>query len=135
MGYTVSYRTCQPLSPEREAAVRGAADAFNAGRAWVLHLVRNEQDGHLVCFMEPAEKPDGEPAAGSSKWPGAYEGKCLLDGLCDISRACQVDWEIRDTYCLRPVGVIRNGECHADPEAQAEALRHMGEVMRRRSLN
>jgi hypothetical protein len=78
--------------------------------------------------------PDGDPVGGKThQWPGAYEAKCLLDGLCGISRDCKVDWEIHDPYGLRPVGIILGGECHADPEAQAEAVRNMGEVLRRRS--
>jgi hypothetical protein len=36
MAYPVIYRTCQPTSPEQEAAIRSAADAFNQGRALVL---------------------------------------------------------------------------------------------------
>lgn len=134
MGYTLSYRSCHRVDPEQETAIRRAADAFNDGRAWVLTFLKNEADGHLVCVMQSTEKPDGE-AGGAPKWPGPYEAKCLLDGLCGISRECKVDWEIRDSYCLRPIGVIRNGVCHSDPEAQAEAVRNMGEVLSRRSLN
>jgi hypothetical protein len=134
MGHTLTYRTCQPLSPEQEAAVRSAADAFNQGRAWVLTFFRDERDGHLTCYMEPSDRPDGNPAGGKTlQWPGPYEAKCLLDGLCGISRDCQVDWEIHHPYGLRPVGVIRGGVCHADEEALAEATRNMGEVLRRRS--
>ena len=134
MAYTVSYRSCLPVRPEQEAAVRKAVDAFNQGRVWVLSISRNEIDGCLVCLMKSTEQSDGK-TGGARHWPGAYEVKCLLDGLCGISRDCQVDWEIRDTYCLRPLGIIRNGECHADPEAQAEAARNMGEVLFRRPIN
>jgi hypothetical protein len=134
MAYTVSYRTCEPVGPEQETAVRRAADEFNQGRVWVLSISRNEIDGCLVCLMKSTEQTDAT-AGGARQWPGAYEVKCLFEGLCGISRDCQVDWEIRDTYCLRPLGVIRNGECHADPEAQAEAARNMGEVLSRRPIN
>ena len=134
MGYTVTYRTCQPTSPEQEAAIRSAADAFNQGRTWVLAFLRNERDGHLICSMKANETPDeGGAASKAPQWPGPYEVQCLLDGLCGISRDCQVDWEIHDPYGRRPVGIIRGGQCHADPEAQAEATRNMGEVLRRRA--
>jgi hypothetical protein len=49
----------------------------------------------------------------------------MLDALCDISRDCLVDWEIRATYSPRPVGSIRAGICHSDLEAHAEAMRQM----------
>ena len=134
MGITLTHRTCQPISPEQEAAIRLAVDSFNQGRTWVLAFLRDERDGHLICSMKPNDMPDDDPAAGTApQWPGAYEAKCLLDGLCGISRDCKVDWEIHHTYSLRPIGVIRGGECHSDPEAQAEAARNMGEVLRRRS--
>lgn len=134
MGYTLTYRTCQPLSPEQEAAVGLAADAFNQGRTWVLTVRRDDRDGHLTCAMELKDGSGGlPPGEQTPRWPGYYEAKSLLDGLCGISRDCQVDWEIHDPYGLRPIGVIRGGVCHADPEAQAEAVRNMGEVLRRRS--
>lgn len=129
MGDRLSYRTCQPIGPEQEAAISLAADAFNQGRAWVLTVVRDERDGHLICRMKEKDQPAGDPAAG--KWPGPYEALGLLKGLCGISRDCKVDWEIHDPYGLRPVGIIRGGECHADSEAQAEAVRNMGEVLLR----
>jgi hypothetical protein len=134
MGYTLTYRSCQPVSPEQEATVRAAADAFNQGRAWVLTFLRDERDDHMSCFMEPSESPGGEPPGEKPPlWPGAYEGKCLLDGLCGISRDCQVDWEIHEPYGLRPVGYIRGGVCHADREAQIEAARNMVETRRQRA--
>jgi hypothetical protein len=81
--------------------------------------------------MKPIDVPDGDPAAG--KKPPPYEHKCLLEGLCGISRECKVDWEMHVTYGLRPVGFIRAGECHWDQEAWAEALRNMCDNMARRS--
>ncbi|MCI0640551.1 MAG: hypothetical protein L0Y72_06410 [Gemmataceae bacterium] len=130
MGYTLSYRSCNSVSPEQEAAIRQAADAINQGRTWTLAFEKDERDGHLLCAMKSAEVPDGTRAAGEArKWPGPYEAKCLLDALCTISHDCKVDWEIRDTYCLRPIGLIRDGVCHADKEAQEEAARNMAEVL------
>jgi hypothetical protein len=131
---TLTYRTCQLISPEQEAAIRLAVDSFNQGRTWGLTLRRDEHDGHLICGMKPIDVPDGDPAAGKeAKWPGAYEARCLLNGLCGISRECKVDWEVHQTYGLRPVGYIRTGECHDDPEASAEAGRNMCEVLPQRS--
>jgi hypothetical protein len=133
MGHTLTYRSCAPVGPDREAAVRQAVDAFNRGRPWVLALSRDPQDGHLTCTTEPSGGPDGRPSGERPPWPGPYEAKCLLDALCGISRDCEVDWEIRATYSRRPVGVIRGGECRADPEAHAEAVRDMGERLNRRA--
>jgi hypothetical protein len=134
MAYTVSYRTCQPLSPDQEAAVRLAADSFNQGRSWVLSFRRDDRDGRLTCRMAPKDLPEGDPAAWNSlPWPGAYEAKCLLDGLCRISRDCSVDLEIHDPYGRRPIGIIRGGECIADEEARVEAMRNMAEVHRRKN--
>jgi hypothetical protein len=133
MGYTLTYRSCAPVDPEREAAVRQAVDAFNQGRDWILVLRKNQEDGHLTCSMEPNGGPDDRPAGAVPPWPGPYEAKCMLDALCGISRDCGVDWEIWATYSLRPVGVIRGGECHDDPEAHAEAVRNMAERLNRRN--
>jgi hypothetical protein len=134
MGYTLTFRTCQRPTREQEAAVRLAADAFNQGRTWVLTVRRDERDGHLTCSMEPIDPPGGGPARGGTPgWPGAYEAQCLLEGMCGISRDCKMDWEIHDPYGLRPIGTIRGGDCHSDPEAQSEATRNMGDVLRRRA--
>lgn len=130
----LTYRTCQPLRPEQVGAIQLAADSFNRGRNWVLTFRQDESDGHLTCGMEPSSLPHGDPAGRkTSQWPGPYEAKCLLDGLCGISRDCKVDWEIHDPYGLRPIGIIRDGECYADAEAQAEAVRNMGDVLQRGS--
>jgi hypothetical protein len=91
-------------------------------------------DGHLMCTMEPSDDSGGDrPSSEGTRWPGPYEAKCLLDALCGISHDCKVDWEIRATYSPRPVGVIRNGECHADQEAHVEAVRSMGEKLNGRA--
>jgi hypothetical protein len=76
--------------------------------------------------MELKADLEGDRAsARKQRWPGPYEAKCMLDALCDISRDCQVDWEIRATYAERPVGIIRAGVCHSDQEAHEEAIRGM----------
>jgi hypothetical protein len=134
MAYTLTYRTCQAFSSEQEANLRRALDAFNQKRTWVLSIHRDDGDGHLACVMKCVAASGGEPVGEKMpQWPGAYEVQCLLDGLCGISRDCQVDWEIHDPYGLRPVGFIRKGQCHADPAAQTEALQNMQAVLRRRS--
>src|SRR5262245_23702506 len=126
MGHTLTYRSCSPVDPGRDAAIRQAADAFNRGREWILAFATDPRDAHLMCTMEPSEAPTAERSSGNvSRWPGPYEAKCLLDALCAISRDCGVDWEIRATYSQRPVGTIRGGQCYDDPEAHAEAIRHM----------
>jgi hypothetical protein len=136
MGYTISYRSCHPVTPDQETAIRQAAESFNQGREWVLNLQRNPNDGHLLCFMKSIQTDDGKQAAGPARsWPGAYEAKCLLEALCGISRDCKVAWEIRDPHCARPIGIIRDGACHADPEAQAEAARNMVEAHSRTPRN
>ena len=125
MGH-LTYHTCQPVDTEREAAIRRAADAFNEGRDWVLLFQREPASGNLIGTMEPKAELDGDCAGtGKQRWPGPYEAKCILDALCDISRDCQVDWEIRATYAARPVGTIRDGVCHSDQEAHEEAIRGM----------
>ena len=134
MAHTLTYRSCHPVDPDREAVIRQTADTFNRGRPWVLSFTRDQRDDHLTCVMEPSDDPDGcRPSGEVPRWPGPYEAKCLLDALCGISRDCKVDWEIRATYSPRPVGVIRGGECRADPEAHAEAVRIMAERLDRRA--
>lgn len=130
MADRLSYRSCHPVSPEQEAAVRRAAAPANEGQAWVLVFQRDAHDGHLAAVMRPS---DEAAAGGWSNWPGPFEAQRLLDALCAISRDYGVDWEVHGKYALRPVGVIRGGVCHADNEAMAEAARNMGEVYRRGS--
>jgi hypothetical protein len=134
MGHTLRYRTCQAIDPDREAAIRCAAEALNRGRSWVLAFTRDHGDGRLRCTMEPADDPDGRrPDGARARWPGAYEARSLLDRLCGISRECDVDWEIWAKYGPRPVGVIRGGECIDDPEGHADAVRAMREDLDRRA--
>src|SRR6266705_1651457 len=134
MGYTLSYRSSHPVGPEQDAAIRQAADSVNQGRTWVLTFLRDVRDGHLFGAITYNGKPDGDRAArAASTWPGPFEGKQLLDALCSISRDCGVDWKIRDDTCLRPIGVIHAGVCHADQEAMAESARNRGEILRRKA--
>ncbi|HEX5034233.1 MAG TPA: hypothetical protein VFW62_07120, partial [bacterium] len=64
MGSTLFYRTCQPVSPEREAAIRSAADLFNRGRSWVLAFDRNVDSGRMVCRMATTGPPEISPLTG-----------------------------------------------------------------------
>jgi hypothetical protein len=135
MGSTLFYRTCQTVSPEREAAIRSAADSFNRGRSWVLAFDWDKDSGRLVCRMATTGPPDISPVTGKVReWPGPYEAQCLLEGLCAISRDLHIDWEIHDPYSVRPLGVIRDGRCHHDPEAIAESVLRMGEDLRNRGV-
>ena len=128
MSFSVYCRTCRPVSPEEERAIRSAAEAFNRGRTWVLAFDRDESTGQLVCRMKSTGPPEFSPATGRVlEWPGAYEAQCLLEGLCAIAREQAIDWEIHNPYSVRPVGFIRNGVCLNDPEGHAESLRRMGE--------
>jgi hypothetical protein len=123
MGHTLTYHSCQPVDAEREAAIRKAVDTFNVGRDWILHLLKEPATGKLIGTMElKSELDSGRASAGKQRWPGPYEAKCMVDALCDISRDCQVDWEIRATYAARPVGTIRGGVCQSDQEAHEEAM-------------
>jgi len=134
VGVTLAYRSSHPVGHEQEATIRQAADAVNHGRSWILTFLIDQRDGCLFGAITPNQRPNGECAVGEARtWPGAYEAQCLLDALCSISRECGVDWEIRDDACLRPIGVIRAGVCHADHEAMAESARNRGEILRRKA--
>jgi hypothetical protein len=91
-----------------------------------------------MCYMEPAAAADGnrDPAGRAERsappWPGPYEAQCLLEGLSGIARDCRVDWEVWDPYGPRPIGIIRDGVCHSDAEAIAEAARKHNEALLRR---
>ena len=64
MGYTLTYRSSEPLTPQREAAIRLAADSFNQGRSWVLTISRHDSDGRLTCAWNLAIRPTRMPTVG-----------------------------------------------------------------------
>jgi hypothetical protein len=131
MASKLSFRTCESPSPEAETVIRTSLDRFTKGRSWAITFTWDLDDGRLIGAMRPLEPPRGSGAK-VPFWPGPYETQCLFERLADLSREGWADWELHDHYGLRPVGYIRRGLCAADPEAQVEAARHMGEVIRRK---
>lgn len=125
MGVTLTYRSCHPVRHEQETQIRQAADVANREQSWILTIFRDERDGRLYGAIAPAPGAESDRVGGAARtWPGPYEAQRLLDALCGISRETGVEWEIRDDTCLRPIGVIRGGVCHADHEAMAESARN-----------
>lgn len=127
MGFSVYYRSTEPLSAEQVTAVRKAADAECRRRTWLscepVKLFGAEPDGCLLGGSKPNFHPrpdDAASAAGSGLPDGTLRD--LVDALCRISREHGVDWELCHDEAPGPMGYIRDGECDPGLLDQVDAL-------------
>ena len=137
MGFSIYYRSTEPVPTEREFEIRRAIGVENEGRSWLscepINLFGAQTDGHLFGGSKPNFHPDPDDAA-SAAASGLPDGSVrdLIDGLCRISRDHGIDWEITHDEAPGPIGCIRRGVC--DPglldqvDARADLAAFLGEL-------
>ena len=146
MGFSISYRSTRPVSPQEAVAIRRAADQESAGRTWlscepVHFFVEGPEDqGWLFGASKPNFSPHPDDAASAASEGLPYgDVRDLFDILCRLSRDHGIDWEISHYLEPGPAGYIRDGVCDPRlrglPEALADMARLIGEYERGESLD
>jgi len=131
MGFSVNYRSTEPIESDRALAILSAADGLNKGRTWLscepLCLLANDADGRLIGGSKPTFEPhpDDVAAAALEDLPDGTV-RDLLNALCELSRRHNVDWEISHDYDPGPIGFIRDGVADEGLIGQIDAL---GEIV------
>jgi hypothetical protein len=133
MGFSVSYRSTEPVAKPVQDAIHQAADAANEGRTWLSCepvLFFRSEDGYLEGSSKPnfMPHPDDVASAASEDLPDGTT-RDMLDILCRLSRDHAVDWEIRHDHSEGPVGYIQGGVCDDEVLAQIEAFADLGDIL------
>jgi len=125
MGFSVSYRSTNPLSPAQIAAIQYATDQLNEGRSWLSceppHFYENSEPGCLKGGSKPAFELDPIEIA-QVEQEGLPDGTLadLIEILCVLSRDHGVDWEIGHDFGF--IGNIVDGDADAAVGQFVEAL-------------
>src|SRR5437016_5928350 len=115
MGFSIYYRSTKRVDPATTAAIRNSADDLIEGRTWLscepVGFFQDQPDGHLFGGSKPNFQPDPDDAA-SAEQEDLPDGtvRDLLDILCELSRAFEVDWELSHDHDPG-LGFIRKGNC------------------------
>lgn len=139
MGFTVYYRSVQPIDPQLQAAIKELAQRKCGGRTWLgcepVNFFSSE-DGYLLGGSKPNFMPDTEDAedAGSEGLPDGTLSD-VVEILCEISRQHAVDWEIRHDHAEEVVGHIRDGVCDDELREQLAEIEDLVQAMREMGLD
>ena len=136
MGFSIYYRSTQPVSPEEAAAIRRAADQASEGRTWLscepvhFFVEEPEDDGRLFGGSKPNFSPHSDDVASAAS-EGLPDGEVrdLFAVLCRLSRDHGIDWEISHDHEPGPVGYIRDGVCDARLRGLSEALADLAGII------
>jgi hypothetical protein len=139
MGFTIYYRSTQPVAPADSEAIREAARVANEGRTWLscepVHFFPGA-DGNLQGGSKPNFMPHPDDAAAAAR-AGLPDGttRDMLDILCRLSRDHAVDWEISHDHSGGPIGYIRSGVCDDVVLAQIEGFADLGDILGELGMN
>ena len=134
MGFSVYYRTTEPVEPATRAAIDATCAKLCRGRTWLscepVWFFGADDDGHMMGGSKPNFMPHPDDVA-SAMSEGLPDGTVqdALDVLCQLSRDHRVDWEISHDDSGGPIGFIRSGQ--ADPEVlvRIEAFASLGDIL------
>jgi len=99
-----------------DRAIEQAAGDLSRGRSWLscepVAFYPRQDDGHLLGGSKPNFQPHADDAAAAAL-SGLPDGTVhdLIEILCKLSNAFQVDWEFSHDHAPGPIGFIRGGVC------------------------
>lgn len=134
MGFTVYYRSTEPLESDKAEQIRFALRAENEGRTWLscepAHLFQDQADGHLLGGSKPNFTPHPDDIA-SAEADGLPDGTLMdvLRILCDISEVHGVDWEFSHDHDPGPIGSIMNGMPDSRLVGELEQISELGSLL------
>jgi hypothetical protein len=101
MGFDISYRTTEQLSPKLQQEVIATAKVLYENHSWVRLYgpTLSDEGGYLVGDSRLSPTVDEEDAK-DCRSDGKPDGTCLdlLDALVHLSRMYQVDWAIEHDH-------------------------------------
>lgn len=134
MGFSLYYRTLEPVGVDRAEAIRTAAASLSRGRTWLscepVHFYPDQEDGRLSGGSKPNFNPHPDDRAAAAR-EGLPDGTArdLLDILCELSREYGVDWSISHDHDPGPIGFIRAGGCDPRVRDKVEALADVADLI------
>ena len=134
MGFTIYYRSAEPLNPNTADAIREATHSANTGRTWLncepVHFFFDDGEGHLLGGSKPnfMPHPDDVASAAKQELPDGTT-RDMLEILCQLSREHGVAWEITHDHSDGVVGYIREGICDDEVLAQIDAFSELADMM------
>lgn len=133
MGFSVYYRTAEPVEADKRSAVIKMAERFTAGHSWYgcePLFLQDLPDGGLWGASKPRligfSDEDFEAAESENLPDGTISD--LIECLCRISYEFGIDWEIGADNVPDPVGFIRSGDADAEVSSLVEFLVEAGEL-------
>ncbi|HEY4259799.1 MAG TPA: hypothetical protein VGM98_06560 [Schlesneria sp.] len=134
MGFTVYYRSTEPMESDKAAQIRFALQAANEGRTWLscepAHLFLDQEDGHLLGGSKPNFTPHPDDIA-SAEAQGLPDGTLMdvLRILCDISEEHGVDWALSHDHDPGPIGFVREGTPDSQLVGELEQISELGGLL------
>ena len=134
MGFTVYYRSTEPLETDKADQVRYALRTANEGRTWLscepVHMFLTQMDGHLLGGSKPNFTPHPDDVA-SAKSQALPDGTIMdvLSILCDVSEEHGVDWEFSHDHDPGPIGCIRQGIPEPRLIEELRSISELGHVL------
>src|SRR5690606_38408345 len=136
MGFTVYYRTTQPITPALAKEIQQAASDLCQGRTWLscepvaFFSDTTDQLEVLEGGSKPNFLPHPDDVASAKSEQQPHESlHDMIEDLCRLSRDHDVDSEIGHDYGDGPVSQIRGGECDTQVIAQIEAFDEMAKEL------
>ncbi|MFI4874660.1 MAG: hypothetical protein ACIALR_04955 [Blastopirellula sp. JB062] len=126
MGFTVYYRSTEPVSDKLSVRISDAAGDLCRQRDWLsCEAVRFDEtsDGHMQGGCKPNFSPHPQDVDSFEK-QDLPDGTLhdALDVLCELSREHQIDWSFSHDHDQGPIGFIVDGKCDDNLLAQIETL-------------
>jgi hypothetical protein len=120
MGFTVYYRSTEPVSAALRSQVNATTDVLCEARTWLsCEPVWFFANGGGNGFLEGGSKPNFAPHpddVAEAEAEGIADGTIqdVMDLLCELSREFGIDWQFSHDHDRGPIGFIRDGHADAD---------------------
>jgi len=133
MGFTVYYRSTEPVDAQKRAAVEAACRKLCRGRTWLSCeplCFFPDDDHHMSGGSKPNFMPHPDDVA-SAQAEGLPDGtiRDALDILCQLSEEYDVDWEISHDYSDGSLGFVRDGRPDPDVLREIETCGSLAELL------
>ena len=135
MGFTIYYRSTNPVTEHTRRQVDEATDRLCAGHSWMscepvwfFHSADGDQyleGGSKPNFSLDTDDIDDAEAAGFRD--GTIED--VVQVLCELSRTFGIDWVFSHDHDPGPIGFVRDGRPDAELYHQIEMIAALAEAM------
>lgn len=134
MGFTVYYRSTEPVSQSIRESIEDYLDNSCEERTWlscepILFFGNGGSVEHLMGGSKPNFDPHPDDIASAEK-EGSPDGTLqdVVDILCQVSAQFKVDWDFSHDHDEGPVGSIINGQSDEELKNLVEGIMSMCDV-------